>query len=511
MPLAAGTRLGPYEILVPLGAGGMGEVYRARDTRLGRDVAIKVSHENFTERFEQEARSIAALNHPHICHLYDVGPNYLVMELIEGERLKGPLPIEKAIEYGGQILDALDAAHQKGITHRDLKPSNILVTKQGIKLLDFGLARAAPGGDSTVTMAREVAGTPAYMAPEQWEGKPADARCDIYAFGCVLHELLTGKRVAHDRSRVEPAALESVVATCLERDPEDRWQSARDIKRALLLVQIARRSNTPPAEWGSKLRWALAGALVIALVAGGIGWYNATRPASLRPLIRLNAEIAPDTPLARGDSSGAMLDLSPDGTRLAVTMRGADGTVRLYTRLLNQSQVTPLAGTDKASYPFFSPDGEWIGFFADAQLKKIPVQGGTVVTLCDAPVAGGASWGDDGNIIADIDRPFVLSRIPSAGGTPVPVTKLKSAREFHLWPQVLPGSQAVVFTPSPVGGSDDDADIDVISLKTGERRTVVRGGYSARYVAHPMARKGTATSSTCAIARCSQCPSTRAA
>src|SRR5579864_2100595 len=190
MSLAAGARLGAYEILAPIGAGGMGEVYRATDTRLGREVAIKVAKEQFSERFEREAQAVAALNHPHICHLYDVGPNYLVMELVEGTPMKGPLPLEKAIEYAGQILDALDAAHKKGITHRDLKPANILVTKQGIKLLDFGLARITTG-DHTLTMAGEVAGTPAYMAPEQWEGKPGDARSDIYSFGCLLHEILT--------------------------------------------------------------------------------------------------------------------------------------------------------------------------------------------------------------------------------------------------------------------------------------------------------------------------------
>ena len=186
MPLSAGTRLGPYEILAPVGAGGMGEVWKARDTRLDRIVAIKVSKEKFSERFEREARSIAALNHPHICQLYDVGPDYLVMEFIDGAPLKGPMPLEQAMKYAGQICDALDAAHKKGITHRDLKPANILVTKAGVKLLDFGLARMAASPDETVTMGEGVMGTPAYMSPEQWQGKPGDARSDIYAFGCVL-------------------------------------------------------------------------------------------------------------------------------------------------------------------------------------------------------------------------------------------------------------------------------------------------------------------------------------
>src|ERR1700686_3216804 len=237
MPLSAGETLGPYEILAPIGAGGMGDVYKARDTRLDRIVAIKVSKNEFSERFEREAKAVAALNHSHICQLYDVGPNYLVMEFVEGAQLKGPLAIEKTVEYAGQILDALDAAHQKGITHRDLKPANILVTRQGIKLLDFGLARIA-GGDQTLTMAGTVMGTPAYMSPEQWEGKPGDARSDIYSFGCVLYEMLTGKRAAQERTPVQPPALESVLRTCLEKDPEERWQSARDVKAALGLGRV---------------------------------------------------------------------------------------------------------------------------------------------------------------------------------------------------------------------------------------------------------------------------------
>src|SRR6266699_3501107 len=227
MLLSPGDKLGPYEILAPIGAGGMGDVYKARDTRLDRIVAIKVSKTEFSERFEREARAVAALNHSNICTLHDVGPNYLVMEYIEGTPLKGPLPVDQVLRYAVQICDALDAAHKKGITHRDLKPGNILVTKQGIKLLDFGLARMAPGeNDPALTHPGDVMGTPAYMAPEQWEGKPGDARSDIYAFGCVLYEMLTGKRAAQERTPVEPAALESVLAGCFAKDPDDRWQSA---------------------------------------------------------------------------------------------------------------------------------------------------------------------------------------------------------------------------------------------------------------------------------------------
>src|SRR6266849_3215383 len=277
MPLTPGTMLGPYEILAQIGAGGMGEVYKARDTRLDRVVAIKPSKAQFSERFAREARAIAALNHPHICQLYDVGPDYLVMEYVEGAPLlskekPGPLPMEKAVEYAGQILSALDAAHRKGITHRDLKPANIMVTKHGIKLLDFGLARIAAGSaDSTVTLPGEMMGTPAYMAPEQWEGKPGDARSDIYAFGCVLYEMLTGKRAGQERTPVEPAALEGVLGTCLAKDPEDRWQSARELKHALgwVVGQTRGLPNAQVRDLRHKVWIAVAGLLALVLIVTG--------------------------------------------------------------------------------------------------------------------------------------------------------------------------------------------------------------------------------------------------
>src|SRR5437870_4957418 len=261
MSVSPGTRLGPYEIIAPIGAGGMGEVYKARDTRLDRIVAVKVSKEQFSERFQREARAIAQLNHPHICQLYDVGPNYLVMELVEGTPLKGPLPLDQTLQYAAQICEALDAAHRKTVTHRDLKPANVLVTKQGIKLLDFGLARMAPGeNDPTLTRPGDVMGTPAYMAPEQREGKPGDARSDIYAFGCVLHEMLTGKRAAQERTPVEPAALEGVLGTCLEKDPEDRWQSVRELKHALGWV-VGQAPTSPATRSPAPLGWIAAGVL----------------------------------------------------------------------------------------------------------------------------------------------------------------------------------------------------------------------------------------------------------
>lgn len=247
MPLSVGDKLGPYEILGHIGSGGMGSVWKARDTRLGRDVAIKVSAREFNARFEREARAVAALNHPNICQLYDIGPDYLVMEFVEGTRLKGPLPVNQAIEYGCQILDALDAAHKKGITHRDLKPSNILVSKRGIKVLDFGLARMEmEDEDQTLTITGAVLGTPAYMSPEQREGKTADHRSDIYSFGCVLHEMLTGKRPGGDPT-LSLAPLAGVIAGCLAQDPDERWQAARDVQRALKGAQpgVPRTKNGP--------------------------------------------------------------------------------------------------------------------------------------------------------------------------------------------------------------------------------------------------------------------------
>jgi Tol biopolymer transport system component/predicted Ser/Thr protein kinase len=483
--VTVGAQLGPYRIEARIGAGGMGEVFRAMDTRLKRTVAIKVAKENFGERFEREARAIAALNHPNICTLYDVGPNYLVMELIEGKPLKGPLALDQALQYAVQICDALDAAHRKAITHRDLKPGNILVTKQGIKLLDFGLARMAPGeNDPTLTRPGVVMGTPAYMAPEQREGQPGDARSDIYAFGCVLYEMLTGKRAAQERTRVELAALEGVLGKCLEKDPEDRWQSARDLKAGLELVGQARGLSPTghgPVPLGRPLPWVVAAALaVVAAVALWAPW-RTTRPVD-RPLMRFSADLGPEAV----EGVNITTAISPDGTRLAFVARGPGGKEQLATRLLNQAQAALLPGTENAADPFFSPDGQWIGFFADRKMKKISVQGGGAVTLCDASDGNGASWGEDGSIIVTLTNGFGggLFRVPEAGGTPQAITKPGDKGELtHRWPQILPGGQAVLFTGNTVQGGHDDANIEILSLKTGQWKVVQRGGYFARYLA----------------------------
>jgi serine/threonine protein kinase len=336
MPLAAGTNLGPYEILSPIGAGGMGEVYKARDTRLDRIVAIKVSKSQFTERFEREARTLAALNHPNICTLHHVGPNYLVMEYIDGTPLKGPLPLDQALRYAINICDALDAAHKKGITHRDLKPANILVAKAGLKLLDFGLAKAGSAVKSdeaetgmALTGKGEILGTLYYMSPEQLQGKEADARSDIFSFGLVLYEMLTGKRAfngaspasviaailerpAPSISAVAPPALDRLLQRCLAKDPDDRWQSTRDLKAALEWIAIAPEAGTTaatPARKASRLGWfgwGIAGLLALSLAALAAVHFRET-PAAAPQSSRF--EINPLVPLTPSGS----LAISPDG------------------------------------------------------------------------------------------------------------------------------------------------------------------------------------------------------
>ena len=525
MAAAPGTRLGPYEITGLLGAGGMGEVYRARDTKLGREVAIKVLPEAFAAdpdrmaRLEREARLLAALNHPNVAAIYGIELNALVMELVPGPTLEqriasGPVPLNEALAVAKQIVDGLEAAHERGIIHRDLKPANIKVTPEGtVKLLDFGLAKAAeetsaisgnpsisPTISLAMTQAGVILGTAAYMSPEQARGKRVDKRADIWAFGVVLYEMLTGSHLYGGGETVTdtlaavvlkdpqwdslptdtPPRIRRLLERCLRMDPKSRL---RDIGEARVILDEAE-NDSPPAAPGQEQRnwlpWTVAGVLATALaITLAIAW-QATRPLS-RPLMRLNVELGPDAVLARS-TGGGMLAMSPDGTRLALTLRGADGRVRLYTRRLDQSQVTPLAGTENASSPFFSPDGEWIGFFADTKLKKISGEGGAAVTLCDAPTGRGGSWGDDGNIVVALSPTGALARIPSMGGALAPATRLDAGERTHRWPQVLPGSQAVLFTASSSSGNYDDANIDVVSLKTGARKTLHRGGFSARYL-----------------------------
>lgn len=417
--ITPGTRIGPYKIEGELGHGGMGRVFRAKDTRLSRPVAIKICNEEFIDRFEQEARSIAVISHPNVCTLYDVGPNYLVMELVEGETLavrlkRGRLPINDVIRFGVKIAEALAVAHAQGIIHRDLKPGNIMLTKSGVKVLDFGLAKS--NVDPTVTAEGAVMGTPAYLAPERLEGKEADARSDIYALGLVLAEMATGKRSATVEGL--PPAFERVVNRCLQTDPDERWQSARDLKWELESIELA-----PPAAPRSRtglLIGAIA-ACVVLLAVMAANLYFRRQPA-MQPVVRANV-LLPEKALVRA------LAISPDGRFVALVLV-KDGKQQIWVRGLDALEMTPLAGTDNASEPFWSPDSRYIAFFADARLKKIDRAGGPVQILCDALAAVGGTWNRNHDIL--IGGLSNVQRVSDTGG------ELSDLREYSVYPVFLP-------------------------------------------------------------------------
>jgi eukaryotic-like serine/threonine-protein kinase len=471
MALSAGDKLGPYEIVSRLGNGGMGEVWKARDPRLGREVAIKVSAQQFTDRFEREARAVAALNHPHICHLYDVGPDYLVMELVEGAPLGGPIPTAEALKYADQILDALDAAHRRGIVHRDLKPGNILLSKQGIKLLDFGLAqmRADPDGSivETMTQTGAVMGTPGYMAPEQWEGKQADTRTDIYSFGCVLYEMLTGKRSGPDRAAVA-APFEDILRICLEKDPDERRQSARELKHALRWAGDLEPERSTAASLRSRFGmagWIAAGVFAVGAVWAGLHYRKP--PAATAVAFRFQI------PFTGAPATGGAFALSPDGHQLAFTAVCPDGIRRLWIRALDSLEVRPLSGADVGQQAnpllFWSPDSRFIAFDAGRRLKKIDISSGVAQTICELPgLEVGGSWNKDGVIILGNDSPRGgLLRVSAAGGTASPLTKVDPSRNerVHALPSFLPDGRHFLYyrnsvTPENAGTYIGSLDAD---------------------------------------------------
>jgi serine/threonine-protein kinase len=527
MALTSGTRLGSYEVVAQIGAGGMGEVYQAHDTKLGRDVAIKVLPANFVNdpdrlsRFQREARMLAALNHPNIATIYGLeqsgGVTCLVMELVPGETLAerikaGPVPIEEALKIAAQIAEALEAAHEKNIIHRDLKPANVKLTPEGkVKVLDFGLAKAFESDTATedmsnsptlsmaATMQGVILGTAAYMSPEQAKGKAVDKRTDLWAFGCVVYELLTGKQAFHGEDvtdilaavvRAEPdwnvlpanisPSIRVLLQRCLRKDRRQRTPDA-----AILRIEIEdalaapKDSGTTQAAAipASKLLLAIgvvAAAATIIAVVMAFGWWRSMRPVE-RPLVRLDVDLGPDVSL--GSPRGTDTILSPDGTRIVYVSQG-----RLFTRRLDQPNATELAGTQGAFAPFISPDGQWVAFFSLGKLQKISVDGGSAITLCNSGNGEGGSWGEDGNIIATLTGTSGLSLIPSAGSPPTPVTELASGEGTHRWPQVLPGGKAVLFTAGPTGVRFEGANIEVMSLADHRRKTLVRGGTFGRYL-----------------------------
>ncbi len=528
MPVAPGTHLGPYEILASIGAGGMGEVYKARDTRLDRTVAIKVlpshlsSSPEVRQRFEREAKTISALSHPHICALYDVGNQdgveYLVMEYLEGETLagrlaKGPLPLEQTLRYGIEISDALDRAHRQGIVHRDLKPGNVMLTKSGVKLLDFGLAKAmAPvtsqsnltalptaAGSTPLTREGTILGTFQYMAPEQLEGSEADARTDIFALGTVLYEMATGSKAFTGKSQASlissimssdpppisllqptsPPALDRVVKTCLAKDPDERWQSAHDVGSELKWIAeggsvagISAPVAVHRKSW-EKMAWGLAAVFFVAALLLGVGY---VRRAPERPrILRSTLDLPPDTRL---DPINVCLALSPDGRRLAMAAFGADGRQRIWVRPLDSLSAQPLAGTDGGTFPFWSPDGRFIGFFADRKLKKTEAAGGAVQTICEAPDGRGADWSSDGTVVFTPEAYGGLARVAASGGASTPLEPDPGAGVSHRLPHFLPdGRHLLFFSTAP-----KERGVYVFDLQTRKASFLLHNEGEAQYV-----------------------------
>lgn len=486
MPLAPGTRLGPYEILGPLGAGGMGEVYRARDTRLHRDVAIKQSLQPFGERFQREARAIAALNHPNVCTVHDVGPDYLVMELLEGETLarrleRGALPLDQVVKTGAQIADGLAAAHAKGVVHRDLKPANIMLTPVGAKVLDFGIAVIDGPTAETMPLTQGVIGTPAYMAPEQLQGRPADARTDIFTLGVVLLEMITGQRPHGPAGAAPtvPAALPErvahVVNRCLAVDPDQRWQSARDVSRELdwagqKLVDTPAAASLPRPSGGLKV---LAGIASLAALLSGAAWYRAQ---STGPTATDSGGVTTRTmvalPEGRQLASTSPLALSPDGTLLAFVAVDDTGRRDLFLRELAGADARLVPGTAGALHPFFAPDGRDVAFFADGFLQRVGVDAGaTPFRICE--VAGGVdrggAWSAQGTIVVAIPVRGLFKVAASGGSLEAIGENLRAA-----WPSFLPDGQSILYAEPAAQPPRTLNSFSVVALDGSGQRVVAR-------------------------------------
>ena len=503
MSLPAGTRLGPYEIAASIGAGGMGEVYRASDTRLSRDVAIKVLPAEFARdaqlraRFEREARAISSLNHPNICMLFDVGTQndieYLVMEYLDGEPLterlsRGPMPLSDVLRHGIEIADALDKAHRTGILHRDLKPGNVILTRSGgAKLLDFGLAKAMDAAliastspqsstalhpEEPLTAEGTLVGTFCYMAPEQIEYARSDARSDIFAFGCVLYEMVTGRRAFNAASRagmiaqiiasdpppissirpMTPSALDRVIRNCLAKDPDDRYQTAHDVMLALQWIrdEVSNPSLSIPLarakgrDWRERATWALALAVAIAAVVAIASWGKREIAALDRPFA---AAIVPPPGLRfvfTGDYAGSPV-LSPDGRRVAFVAVSPEGKRTLWVRSLESPDPREIDGCDDAMFPFWSPDNRSLGFFAHGKLKTVDASGGVPIVITDAPNARGGSWSEGNVIVYTPEMRAGLYRVAANGGTPVALTTPSGGMTTDRWPLFLPGGKSFLY------------------------------------------------------------------
>jgi serine/threonine-protein kinase len=532
-----GSKLGLYEITALVGKGGMGEVYRARDTKLKREVAIKILPEEFlrdadrVSRFQREAEVLASLNHPNIEAIYDVqeaeGSRFLVLELIEGETLadrieRGPIPVAEALNIATRICEALEAAHEKGVVHRDLKPANVKITPDGkVKVLDFGLAKAMENSPASTVLSNSptlvnsmaatnagvIIGTAAYMSPEQARGKKADARSDVFSLGCVLYEMLTARRAFQGQEAAdilvsvlarEPdfAALppnvspqiRKLLSRCLAKNPGERWHAAADLRIQIQdalanpAVEQAQTAATPVVIRETRREWALGVTAVAAIMGFALALWALWRTASPAAPLRISGDLGVDAELVSNSNANSGLTLSPDGTML-VLVAAKNGASQIYIRHLSQLQASPLAGTSGASSPFFSPDGQWLGFFADGKLKKISLTGGAPVTLADAPTPRGGSWGEDGYIVFHPNPLGGLLRVSSAGGTAEPLAKLGQGEQTHRWPEVLPGAKAVLYASSPDGTNSETSNIMIQPLPSGTPKVVIRGGYHPQYAA----------------------------